>query len=208
MMEGLDMSGDLCRLSVPPKRGDEFFCSDGAPLGCCLQDFWRWSVSDLVSNATRGRLAEFIVAKALGTSTESAREEWAAFDLQTPTGIKVEVKSAAYVQSWHQKQLSSITFVTRKTRAWDPDTNVQSGDSKRQADVYVFALLAHTDKATVDPLNLDQWRFYVLPTSTLDSRTRSQHSITLKSLEGLCSESVSYADLPKAVERCIHKDIP
>ena len=28
-------------------------------------DFWKWSVSDLVSNATRGRLAEFIVAKAL-----------------------------------------------------------------------------------------------------------------------------------------------
>jgi hypothetical protein len=34
-----------------------------------------------------------------------------------------------------------------------------STEIKRHADVYVFALLAHTDKATVDPLSLDQWRF-------------------------------------------------
>jgi len=71
--------------------------------------------------------------------------------------------------------------------------------------VYVFALLAHTDKTTIDPLNLDQWRFYVLPTATLDGRTRSQHSITLRSLEKLCSEAITYAGLSKAVENCIGK---
>ena len=57
---------------------------------------------------------------------------------------------------------------------------------RRHADVYVFALLAHQDKASVDPLDLAQWKFYVLPTSTLDSRNRSQYSITLKSLSTLC----------------------
>lgn len=203
----VSVSEDLSRLEVSPKSGDEAFRCDGVPLEYRLEDFWRWSVSDLVSNATRGRLAEFIVARALGISTESVRDEWAAFDLLTPSGIKVEVKSAAYIQSWRQKQLSSITFVTPRTRAFDPDAGVLLAETRHQADVYVFALLAHTDKATIDPMNLDQWRFYVLPTAILDSRTRSQHSITLRSLQRLCSGAVSYAGLPKAVETCARREV-
>jgi hypothetical protein len=58
-------------------------------------------------------------------------------------------------------------------------------ESKRQADVYVFAVLYHQDKATLNPFDLDQWNFYVLSTKVLNERTRSQHSITLKSLQAL-----------------------
>ncbi len=55
----------------------------------------------------------------------------------------------------------------------------------READVYVFALLAHTDKSTIDPLDLDQWQFFVLSRAAICARTRSQYSITLKSLDSL-----------------------
>jgi hypothetical protein len=194
---------ELKRMSVTRKEGRESFHTNGRQLNFDLLSFWQWSTSDLVSNATRGIIAEYIVARALGLAERSVRDEWAVFDLETPSGIKIEVKSAAYVQTWHQKQLSPISFATPKTRAWDADTNIQSHESKRQADVYVFALLAHTDKETIDPLNLDQWCFYVLPTTLLDGRKRSQHSITLKSLEGLCSGAVTYANLPTTVENCI-----
>jgi hypothetical protein len=44
-------------------------------------------------------------------------------------------------------------------------------------------------------LNVKQWEFYVLPTSVLDQRTRSQHSITLKTLIGLTGGSVDYFHL-------------
>ena len=198
---------DLLRLAITRKEGTEPFHLNGEALGFDLLSFWRWSTSDLVNNAARGIVAEYIVARALGLGEGGVRDGWAAFDLETPSGIKIEVKSAAYVQSWHQKQLSSIAFVTPKTRDWDAETNIQSHESKRQADIYIFALLAHTDKATIDPLNLDQWRFYVLPTTVLDARKRSQHSITLKSLEGLCPRAVTYAELPKAVENCIGKEL-
>lgn len=40
-------------------------------------------VSDLVSNSIRGKLAEFIVAKALGVDTNMARDEWQSYDLLT-----------------------------------------------------------------------------------------------------------------------------
>ena len=197
------MGQTLGRVTVKAKTGQEPFRASGEALDFTLSDFWRWSVSDLLSNATRGRLAEFIVARALGASTDGVRDEWSAYDLETPAGVKVEVKSTAYLQSWHQKELSKIVFQTPKTRAWDPDTNVQSKESKRQADVYIFAMLAHKDKATVDPLNLDQWRFYVLPTSALDARKRSQHSITLRSLESLAGEPVEYKKLCDAVEKAV-----
>jgi hypothetical protein len=201
------MSEDLGRLTVIRKTGQERFHANGHALSFDLLSFWQWSASDLVSNATRGRLAEYIVAQALRLATAGVREEWAAFDLQTPSGIKIEVKSAAYVQSWHQEKLSPITFVVPKTRAWDAVTNVQSREARRQADVYVFALLAHQDKTTIDPLNVNQWQFYVLPTTTLDARTRSQHSITLKSLEQLCGGTVPYGELRKAIVQATGKDL-
>ena len=193
---------ELQRLTISRKEGEEQFHVNGNRLGFDLLSFWQWASSDLVSNATRGVIAEYIVAWALGLTDKDVREEWAAFDMETPSGIKVEVKSSAYVQSWSQKTLSSISFATPKTRAWDADTNTLSKESKRQADVYVFALLAHKDKATIDPLNIEQWCFYVLPTSVLGSRTRSQHSSTLKSLKNLCSGATPFNELLKVVESC------
>jgi hypothetical protein len=191
--------GPLVRLRVTPKDGSERFRLDGQVLAFALAEFWRWSVSDLVSNATRGRLAEFIVAKALGIPTrDKVRDEWGAYDLTTPTGIKVEVKSAAYLQSWHQRCPSKIVFRTPKTLGWDPETGQQEVGARRQADVYVFALLAHQEKCTLDPLNLDQWSFYVLPTSILDERARSQHSITLATLTKLVVQ-VDYQRLQESV---------
>lgn len=172
-----------------PRTGDENLYDGESKLDATVVDFWRWSASDLLSNATRGRLAEFIVALALGVDVKNeVRDEWSSFDLITPEPerIKVEVKSAAFIQSWAQLKHSTISFRVPKTRSWNSDTNIQEKVPRRQADVYVFALLSHKEQETVDPTNLDQWRFYVLPTGILDTRTRSQHSITIRSLEALC----------------------
>ena len=202
MCEYEDMSTPL---TLPPiaacrKTGLERFQAEGADAGFNLLDFWQWSVSDLVSNATRGILAEYIVARALGLGT-GIRNEWDAFDLRTPSGLKIEVKSAAYLQSWFQKNFSPIVFVIPPTRAFDAATNVLSAVSKRQADVYVFALLSHRDKETVDPMNLDQWEFYVVGVSALNDRQRSQHSITLKSLQLLCPVPFRFAGLAAAISK-------
>jgi hypothetical protein len=164
-----------------------------------LLSFWQWSASDLLSNATRGILAEYLVARALEADPEGVRDEWAAYDLKTRDGVKIEVKSASYLQSWHQDKLSRVSFVVPKTRAWDAATNRLDETPVRQADVYVFALLAHQDKQTVQPLDVSQWVFYVLPTSSLDARTRSQHSITMPTLCSLCERPVEYHGLRAAV---------
>lgn len=193
------MEENLKRLICTRKTGKEMFHLNGEDTGFDLLSFWEWSASDLVSNATRGRVAEYIVAQALGLASGKVRDEWAAFDLQTPSGVKIEVKSGAYIQAWHQDRYSSIMFRVPPRLAWDPDCNKQSREARRQADVYVFAVLAHRDKPTIDPLNIAQWQFYALPTTVLDAR--SQYGITLPSLKKLCGDALQYADLAKAVEK-------
>jgi hypothetical protein len=192
---------ELPRIIQKPRTGSEPLHSNGQNLGVSVLDFWRWSSSDLLSNATRGRFAEFIVAGALGIPLDQVRDEWSAYDLLAPEGIRIEVKSAAYIQSWHQSKPSMISFRVPKTRAWNAEINQQETEVRRQADVYVFALLAHTDQTTIDPLNVNQWHFFVLSTAVLDSRTRSQHSITLRTLVELSGGEVMYRDLKRTVLR-------
>jgi hypothetical protein len=194
------MVDDLPPLALTRKTGDERLHDGGRPLPSTLLSFWQWSGSDLVSNTIRGRLAEFIVGTALGVDLSGVRREWDAVDLITRDGIKVEVKSAAYIQTWRQRRLSSIAWQVAARRAWDPDTNILSSESRRHADVYVLALLHHQDKPAIDPLDVGHWQFFVLSARSLDARRRSQHSITLNSVRGLCS-AVPFGDLAKEVER-------
>jgi hypothetical protein len=197
------MSTDLTRLKTLPKTGDEIFHSANMPLACSLKDFWIWSVSDLVSNATRGRLAEFIVARALDIPSGAVRDEWDAYDLKMPDGLKIQVKSAAYVQSWNQTKLSPIIFSIRRSRFWDADTNVQEEEPLRHSDLYVFAVLAHKEKGTIDPLNVTQWEFYVLSKKDLEGYKRSEVSITLNSLKGLKAGPVDYFGLAAKVKSAL-----
>src|SRR5687767_12517224 len=91
----------LPRLQVTQKTGQEVFQEGSTALDFNLFEFWQWSGSDLVSNTWRGLLAEFLVAKALGISI-AVRVEWDAYDLRTPEGLTIEIKSSAYLQSWFQ----------------------------------------------------------------------------------------------------------
>src|SRR5262245_56184857 len=95
-------------------------------------EFWKWAYSDFLSNAQRGVLAEYIVARSLGC-TDRGRVEWDAYDLDAGPGLKIEVKSAAYVQSWSQKDLSLIRFDIAHKRSWYSETNTYSPEATRSA---------------------------------------------------------------------------
>lgn len=181
-------------ISVERKTGQERFHDGATPLPFDLLSFWQWSASDLLSNALRGRLAEFIVAQALGLP-QGVRTEWDPYDLRTPEGLRIEVKSAAYFQSWGQRAPSKICFSIAPTRCWDPQTNQLAAETRRQADVYVFCLLKHEDKATVNPMDLSQWEFFVVPTARLDQERCGQKQIALSRLRDLKVTSCAFAEL-------------
>ena len=173
-------------LQVIPKTGAETLHTGGRSLDHELLDFWRWSASDLMSNATRGVLAEWIVARALNLE-RSVRIEWDAFDLRMPGGASIEVKSSAYLQSWAQPNLSKISFDIRPTRL-----EYEGGEAKRRAQIYVFCLLAHQDQATVDPLDINQWEFYLLPTAILNRKLPTQQTLGLAGLLKLAPQPVKF----------------
>jgi hypothetical protein len=54
----------LDQLPLARKTGDEPLHAHGQPLPASMLTFWQWSASDLMSNAMRGRLAEYLVALA------------------------------------------------------------------------------------------------------------------------------------------------
>jgi hypothetical protein len=184
---------------VKRRSGDEAFTSGGRPLDASVLDFWRWSASDLVDNATRGVLAEFIVGLAVDAG-QGVRGSWDAYDLRSPSGIKIEVKSASVWQTWYQKQPSRLTFGVRPTSGWDPDTGDYEEEARRQADVYVFAVLETSDKMQLDPLNLDQWKFYVLPARTLDEHLGAQKRVGLARIIELGGRECAFGDLGSTIE--------
>jgi hypothetical protein len=192
------MDESLVALTVVPRSGVEPFHIAGTNVGFDVSSFWRWAASDLTSNVWRGVLAEYLVARALGCET-LVRTEWDACDIRTKEGLRVEVKSAAYLQSWHQQNLSAISFDVGLKRGWDARTNTYTPTPCRSADVYVFALLSHRDKATLDATDLSQWEFYVTSARVLDATYGSQKRIGLRSLLRIAPRSVLFPDLRTAV---------
>ncbi len=189
----------LNAIKTEKKTGRESFVFNEKSLSENVLSFWQWSSSELLGNALRGVLAEFIIASAIDV-LEKPREEWDAYDLVTNQGLKVEIKSSSYLQSWRQDRLSNIIFGIQPTLVWE-DMNKRSQQPQRQADIYVFCVLSHKDKDTVNPLNLDQWDFYILDTEVLNRKIPKQKTITLSSLLKLEPVKVKYDALKNEISK-------
>lgn len=141
-----------------------------------------------------------MVGTALGV-TASPRVEWDAVDLQY--GDKtIEVKSAAYVQSWHQEQdpPSQIPFDLRERLSWDATTNTYQVEPRRAADCYVFCVYAERDLSRANILDVDKWEFYVVSTEKINRQLGSQKSAALSTIRSLASP-VGYTELSQGIRR-------
>lgn len=162
-----------------------------------VQDFWRWGFSNILTNNLRGILAEFIVGTALDNQAET-RIEWDSFDLKYK-GKKIEVKSAAYIQAWHNGELSKISFSIGPKKEYNYETNKYSLLAKRHADIYVFCLLKEVNVDKVDPLDTKQWDFYIILTTKLNQQFPLQKTISLSSIKSM-TQKCSYEELRKFID--------
>lgn len=171
-------------------NGDEPFVG----MDATVQDFWSYAMSDLLMNNVRGYLAEFLVAKAVGAI--GARVEWDAYDVLTPEGLRVEVKSAGYLQAWAQRAHSRISFGSMKGRTWTPEGG-ESPEATLNADVYVFAIMTATCHQDYAALDLSQWDFYVVSRAAIEATGYA--SIGLPTLRTLAEKPIEYPHLAQAV---------
>ena len=190
------MANNLSAVQTTQKSGTENFYFKNHKLPIDVLSFWQWSSSELLGNALRGVLAEFIVASTIDV-LDKPREEWDIYDLKTANGLKIEIKSSAYLQSWTQNKLSTIKFGIQPTGESQSNTTLRT----RKSDIYVFCVLAHVDKASVDPLNLSQWDFYVLETRVLNEKIPTQKSIVLSSLLKLNPTKIKYNELGEEIAK-------
>lgn len=138
--------------------GDERLRLAGTPIDdATTLHFWRWAFSDLRQNALRGVFAEWVVANLLGIE-RACRDPWAECDLVTATGLRIEVKAAAYRQSWHEDGAppSKIVFGGLHGRRLQNGRYVETGTYN--ADLYIFCLIDNRDLAA-DPFDLDCWQW-------------------------------------------------
>ena len=175
------------------KNGQESFSG----LNRTLLDYWSWAHSDVASNAERGVLAEYLVHCAVSSETDY-RTEWDTYDVLTKEGIKIEVKTSAYLQTWQQNRFSRIQFDIA------PKTSGAGAEKRRPADVYVdvyvFCLFANKDASTANPMEVEQWEFYVLGADVLNEKVPDQKSIGLEPLLKLGARKVQYCEIYEAVK--------
>jgi len=166
-----------------------------------ISDFWSWAYSDLACNTVRSVFAEYIIAQALGL-TSAPRMEWTGVDFVW-RGKKIEVKSAAFLQSWPQKKHSTVRFdVSIRKGSWDPETGVTTKVDRRQADCYVFCLHDEKDGAKANVADLGQWRFFVLPTWIINERFNGMRSVSLKFLEEQ-SSAVDHGNVRERIQEAL-----
>lgn len=183
------------RIEPKLQTGDEILTGTNQTI----LDFWRWAHSDIACNAERGKLAEFII-KCATNSHSPFRAEWDAVDIITPEGIRIEVKSASYLQSWKCSTLSKIRFDIAPRKSWDSENNIYYDTIDRHSDIYIFCLFASKDPTTADILDLSQWEFYILKTAVLNQKIPFQKSIGLDSLIKIGATHTDYFNIRKIIK--------
>lgn len=171
----------------------------GSPAHATIGDFWRWAYSDVLSNRNRGIFAEYAVALALGIHlSDTVRMEWGPYDLLYEDK-EIEVKCAAYLQNWYQSRPSSIIYDIARKRAWDANTGITSPELKRASFCYVFCLFIEPDINKANVLDMNQWRFYVMRTSTMDEVFNDQKKVSLSVLSRHC-HPVPFGELKATID--------
>ena len=140
-------------------------------------EFWQWAFSDLRANTTRGVLAEFIVARAVGAK-QAVRGAWDDFDVEAPDGTRIEVKCSAHLQSWGQKQISKLSFSRLTGRKFDEVTGTYGVEKRVRAQVFVFAVQTHEDPSTYDMLSIHHWQFYVVGAKEVAAHAKNSVGIS------------------------------
>ncbi|MCI6189593.1 MAG: hypothetical protein MR691_06560 [Clostridium sp.] len=184
------------QINIEKKSGREVFRYNNRSLSYNLKNFWSFQYSNLISSKIRDNISKFIVAKALNI-TDRKFEYFDGHDLTSKEGIPIDVRSASYITSLGEEPFKEIEFKIYK-----------NGDIKKlYGFIYVFCLLSHRTKEGLDPLDINQWEFYITTRSNLEKILNGDEKITLKKLILNDAIESEYENLYKDVINLCLKEI-
>lgn len=165
-------------------------------------DFWRFEYSNLLNQ--QDRIAEYLVAKALGKVKADNTDFWALYDIDYQ-GVRIEVKQTSYMHPWNRdgEYSDQRTFSVAKAYTRYKDT---TSEWKRQCDVYVFCVNTGTTKETAHPLDLTHWEFYVIPTSVINAVCGNNKSISLNRVKKLAGHHCKWEELQSHINNLLKSE--
>ncbi len=181
--------------------GDERFEAGGKPLALTMLDFWRYSFSNIFD--IQGDIAEFVVAKALGLDEPYNKDCWTLYDIPY-RGRRVEIKETSYYHSFTEPGKVSrqrIFGIGKANSAYEDQS--KENVFERQNDVYIFCVINGDDPESGYTLNLDNWDFYVVPTTVINEKCGEQKTISLKRIQNFGYAPVPYEQLKGELDRLI-----
>lgn len=191
-------------------NGNEPFTFETIPLAETVHDFWAWAMSRLLADGPRGDLAEFIVNTALGVDTTVAKRGWGECDIIYDS-VRIEIKCSSVLQAWDRPTESRPVFSISKTLNCDIK-ETQTGyeyigrdgsPPQRRSEIYVFCLYAHSDRKTANPLSLDQWKFFIVPTPLINEKCGDRRSINLTGIAKLGVTASRFNEIKPAIDSII-----
>ena len=179
------------------KTGQEAFTENGASIGVSVLDFWRFSYSELNSDP-RDDIAEYLVSLSLGVREPYNKKDWTLFDIDY-NGNPIEVKSTSYYQTWRKdgKITENRTFSIRKATA------PEETEARRHSKVYVFCVLNGKAEETADPLKLENWEFYIIPTAIINEQCGDNKTISLSRIKSMGYAAKGFRQIKDAVDAAL-----
>lgn len=189
--------------------GDEEFTLNGVSQEFKLIDFWRFQFPNIYD--LQSKIAEFLVAKALGQRDAHNIDYWTLYDIEYQDDekyqkpLRIEVKETSYYHPWSGDNVYSEhrSFgITKANSSYQAETEHPGEEHEnkyeRQNDIYVFCLNTGTTRADSYPLELANWEFYVIPTFIINEKCGDNKSITLNRVRKL-APCVGYAELKDTI---------
>lgn len=181
--------------------GSEEFTFNGNASNMTMLDYWRWHYSDIYD--LHDTIAEFIVAKALGKERPDNKGSWTLYDISY-NGMRIEVKETSYYHSWQTdeepKSRQRVFGINKAYSKYQDNTS----ELARQNDIYIFCLNTGDTRKTSDPLKLEHWEFYVIPTSVINKECGDAKTVSLSRVRRL-TEKVDYSMLKAKVDDVIEE---
>ena len=76
---------------------------------------------------------------------------------------------------------------------------------ERQNDIYVFCLLLGNTREEANPLNLNNWEFYIVPTSVINKECKEANTIRLGRIKKMGYKALGFYDIKNEIDKIIQE---
>ena len=182
-------------------NGTEPFVMNGKSVGFNMLDFWKFEFSNIYD--MQDEISEFIVAKALEIDVPYNKEMWTLCDIMY-RDKRIEVKETSYYHPWNKDgQVSEQRAfgITKANSIYEkPD---EENKYERQNDLYIFCVVNGNTREESNPLNLNNWDFYIVPTSVINEKCKDNKTISLSRIQNMGYRPFDFSKIKEEVDKQI-----